>query len=538
MARRLRSGYTTGACAAAAAKAAVLFAGRGTAPERVEIPFPDGSRHAFTIHRSWQQPGQGEGKLGSAKLGNLAGNLGSDTNFANFVKEEKEAPGGDRLRPAGAGQGKIFVASIIKDAGDDPDVTNGAEIVALAAPEATFQSMADCRHDCVELDDGQATFVADYAPAHEPAPSPQETGPGEDHRDQPEVSSHGVPQIAASGTATHASARKTARSTQNAGPGENHMNQPEVSGHGVPQVAASGTAMRAPAREPARSPQDAVPRDRLRIVLCRGDGVGWVSKPGLAIAPGEPAINPVPRQMIGAAVREALAEIIAGGDSGFCPAALRLTIAISGGEALATKTLNHRLGIIGGLSILGTTGIVRPVSAEAWTATIAASLDVARAAGLKEVVLATGRTSEKGVQRLLALPNEAHAMMGDHLHFSLTEAGKRGFRHLHLAGMWAKIVKAALKIPQTHVRHGALEVRQAVELLVELGASPALATELAGANTAREILVRLQAAGAEVLIDGVCRRAAAYATQTAGIPVTVYLVDSHMKILTQVEAGQ
>ncbi|MDF1613353.1 cobalt-precorrin-5B (C(1))-methyltransferase CbiD [Desulfurivibrio dismutans] len=494
MARRLRSGYTTGACAAAAAKAAVLFAGRGTAPERVEIPFPDGSRHGFAVHRSWQQPGPGEGNLGT--LGSE--NLGSDTNFAtNFVKEEKETPGGDRLRPAGAEQGKIFVASVIKDAGDDPDVTNGAEIVAMATPEATFQSMADCRHDCVELDDGQATSAADYAPAQEPAQSPQD-----------------------------------------AGPEENHMNQPEVSGHGVPQVAASGTAMRAPAREPARSPQDAVPRDRLRIVLCRGDGVGWVSKPGLAIAPGEPAINPVPRQMIGAAVREALADITAGGDSGFRPAALRLTIAIPGGEALANKTLNHRLGIIGGLSILGTTGIVRPVSAAAWTATIAASLDVARAAGLKEVVLATGRTSEKGVQRLLALPDEAHAMMGDYLHFSLTEAGKRGFRHLHLAGMWAKIVKAALKIPQTHVRHGALEVRQAVELLVELGASPALAAELAEANTAREILVRLQAAGAEALIDGVCRRAAEYATQTAGIPVTVYLVDGHMKILTRVEAGQ
>lgn len=263
-----------------------------------------------------------------------------------------------------------------------------------------------------------------------------------------------------------------------------------------------------------------------------------MSKPGLAIAPGEPAINPVPRQMIGAAVREALAETGAHTARNFCPAALRITIAIPGGEELATKTLNHRLGIIGGLSILGTTGIVRPVSAEAWTATIAASLDVARAAGLGEVVLATGRTSEKGVQRRLKLPDEALVMMGDYLHFALTEAGKRGFRQLHLAGMWAKIVKAALKIPQTHVRHGALEVRQAVELLAELGASPELTAQLTGANTAREILSRLQAAGADELVDGVCRRAAAYATATAGIPVTVYLVDSHMKIVTRVESGQ
>ena len=97
-----------------------------------------------------------------------------------------------------------------------------------------------------------------------------------------------------------------------------------------------------------------------------------------------------------------------------------------GGE-LAEKTLNRRLGVVGGLSILGTTGIVRPVSASAWTDTIEASLRVARAAGLDEVVLATGRTSEAAVQRQLDLPEEALVMMGDYLHYALTATA----RHCH-----------------------------------------------------------------------------------------------------------
>jgi cobalt-precorrin-5B (C1)-methyltransferase len=364
MAKRLRSGYTTGACAAAAAKAAVHYAVTGEPPRTVEIPFPDASRHRFGVHRAWQ------------------------------------------------GAAGLCGAAVLKDAGDDPDVTNGAEIVAEvrllpAAPAAT-----------------PACVVA-----------------------------------------------------------------------------------------------------AVKIVLCRGEGVGLVTKAGLAVPPGEPAINPVPRRMIGEAVLEGLA----GKDTW-----VQVTIAVPGGEAFAEKTLNRRLGIEGGLSILGTTGIVRPVSAEAWTATIKASLDVAREAGLGEVVLSTGRTSEKGVQELLNLPEEAYAMMGDYLQFSLKEAGARGFARIHLAGMWAKIVKAALAIPQTHVRHGALKTEEAVALLAELGATPAVVRSLSGVNTAREIYSRLHEQGEEDLIRKVCRRAQEYARQEAGTEVRVYLVASGGKVVTHV----
>ena len=262
------------------------------------------------------------------------------------------------------------------------------------------------------------------------------------------------------------------------------------------------------------------------ITIRAGAGVGRVTKPGLSVAVGEPAINPVPLRMIRAAVLEALHE-----------AAQRLTVAISvrNGEQLAEKTLNRRLGIVGGLSILGTTGIVRPVSAAAWTATIDATMQVARAAGLDEVLLSTGRSSEAAVQALLGLPEEAQVMMGDYLEHALTAAREQGFRRIHLAGMWAKVMKCALGIPQTHVRNGVLELRQAAALLAELGLDTQAAAGLAQeANTAREIYQRLCTQGRADLIHAVCLRAQHYAEQLAGLPVHLYLITSEEGVVVQV----
>ena len=265
------------------------------------------------------------------------------------------------------------------------------------------------------------------------------------------------------------------------------------------------------------------------ITITAGTGVGRVTKPGLSVAVGEPAINPVPLRMIRAAVLEALHEA--------AQQLLRLTVTISvrNGEQLAEKTLNRRLGIVGGLSILGTTGIVRPVSAAAWTATIDATMQVARAAGLDEVLLSTGRSSEAAVQGLLGLPEEAQVMMGDYLEHALTAAREQGFRRIHLAGMWAKVMKCALGIPQTHVRNGVLELRQAAALLAELGLDTQAAAGLAQeANTAREIYQRLCTQGRADLIHAVCLRAQHYAEQLAGLPVHLYLITSEDGVVVQV----
>ena len=356
--KKLRSGFSTGACAAAAAKAAAAVLLGGHELRRVEIPFPTGARHDFPLHSCVQQNGQ-------------------------------------------------VTASVIKDAGDDPDVTNGAEIIAIV----------------------------------------EEQQPGSSEE---------------------------------------------------------------------------------LIIIAGGPGVGKVTKPGLPISVGEPAINPVPRKMIRAAVSEAMEE------AGDHRIPLVVTICVTDGELLAEKTLNHRLGIIGGLSILGTTGIVRPVSAKAWTDTIDASMSVARAAGLSEVIISTGRTSEAAVQKMLNLPEEAQVMMGDYLAYALKGARRHGFGKIHLAGMWAKVLKCALGIPQTHVRHGALEVQHAADLLQELGLERETADVMATANTAREIFLRLKEAGRDDLVRAVCVKAREYAMKRSGLAVEVYLVTSEDGVVEHV----
>ncbi|MBE0582670.1 MAG: cobalamin biosynthesis protein CbiD, partial [Desulfofustis sp.] len=260
-------------------------------------------------------------------------------------------------------------------------------------------------------------------------------------------------------------------------------------------------------------------RKKNQVKIIGGRGVGTVTKPGLAVAVGQPAINPVPRQMIKQAVYE-----ITRAHEPPADAYLEVSISVPDGIALAEKTLNKRLGIVGGISILGTTGIVRPVSADAWTATITCSMDVAQAAGIKEIVLSTGRTSERCLESLLKPPEEALIMMGDYLDFSLQAVKKYPFTRIHMAAMWAKLLKGAMKISHTHVRHGMLEMDGVYRFLAEIGVDTTVVERLKGSNTARETLSRLVDMGARDAIESVCQRAKTHYEQLAGIPVTIYLV--------------
>ncbi len=142
------------------------------------------------------------------------------------------------------------------------------------------------------------------------------------------------------------------------------------------------------------------------VVFRAGEGVGTVTRPGLPIPPGEPAINPVPRQMMRTAIDEVSQLNGGAGD-------VEITVSIEGGAELAVKTMNPRLGILGGLSVLGTTGIVRPFSCAAWIASIHRGIDVARAVGLSHVVGATGASSEDAVKARYDLDETAFLDMGD-----------------------------------------------------------------------------------------------------------------------------
>ncbi len=318
----LRRGWTTGACAAAAAKAAWAALRAGAFPDPVEIPLPRGGRAAFALAET--------GRVGDAAM-----------------------------------------AGIVKDAGDDPDVTHGALIRVRVSP-----------------------------------------GP-------------------------------------------------------------PGLQFRA------------------------GPGVGTVTRPGLPLPPGEPAINPVPRAMI----RDAMAEI--------APPAAVVEVGVAGGEALALRTLNGRLGIVGGLSILGTTGIVVPFSCAAWIDTIHRGIDVARAVGLQHIAGSTGSTSEAAVASLYGLPEIALIEMGDFVGGMLRYLRRHPVARLTIAGGVAKMTKLAQGRLDLHSKRGSADMGD----LAALAGVPGVAA----ANTVAEAFLLAPHLGEAV---------AARAWQTAvtaleGAPVAV-----------------
>jgi cobalt-precorrin-5B (C1)-methyltransferase len=348
----LRSGYTTGACAAAAAKGAALLLRDRRLVDEVEINLPIGIPARFRLH-------------------------------------------GQQLTANGAS------CYVIKDAGDDPDVTNGAEI--------------------------HATVAAEYF-----------------------------------------------------------------------------------------TPQ--------RLILQGGTGVGRVTKPGLAVKVGDWAINPVPRTMILEGVKEVLALR--------CPATITITITIPNGEELAKKTLNARLGIIGGLSILGTTGIVKPISVKAWTDTLDCSIDVALASGCSTVVLATGRNSELTAQKQLGgeLSEEAYLMMGDHVGYALEACERKGVAEVILAGQFAKLLKIACGHEQTHVSSSELDLGELAGWCSLEPRTSNFEPLACRANTARQVLE--ESANDAALIGLVCTRAAAAAKKMApGLMVRVLLAGYHGEVL-------
>lgn len=363
MKKGLRSGFTTGACATACVKSAVLSLLLKNPINQVQIPLKDGNIYTFKIHEL-------------ALLPHLA------------------------------------FASVIKDAGDDPDVTNGAEIFAKAS----------IMHDPQDLPQAHLTL---------------------------------------------------------------------------------------------QSP-------KCRIILEADEGVGIVTKPGLPVPVGCPAINPVPQSMILQAVVSAL------DTAGIDFISLKLSVGVKDGLKLASKTLNSRLGIIGGLSILGTTGIVRPLSADAWTATITASMDVAKAMGLDEIVLSTGRTSELAIMKQSNLPSEAFVMMGDFVEFAVKEAVRHGFTKITLSAQWAKLLKIAMSSPHTHVRYGALDIDKAVAFVAELTSKPALTTFKF--NTARELFDWLLAKGRFDVVKTVIKKAQTYLSKIVAREITVCLVGYDGKV--------
>ncbi len=215
------------------------------------------------------------------------------------------------------------------------------------------------------------------------------------------------------------------------------------------------------------------------VTFTAGEGIGTVTKPGLPIAVGEPAINPVPRRMM----TEVVAELGGGAD---------IEISIPGGAALAEKTWNGRLGIIGGLSILGTTGIVNPFSCAAWIASIHRGIDVARASGFTHVAGCTGSTSEDAVRAHFGLPLEAMLDMGDFAGGLLKYLKLHPVPRVTIGGGFGKITKLAQGAMDLHSGRSQVDMAWLAEL-----APMNLRTDILAANTAQHVL---EIAGADLAV--------------------------------------
>ena len=259
------------------------------------------------------------------------------------------------------------------------------------------------------------------------------------------------------------------------------------------------------------------------LVFAAGKGVGTVTKPGLPLAPGEAAINPVPRQMMEAVVTALAAQLNEKPD-------IRITVSIPKGEEIAKKTWNGRLGIVGGLSILGTTGIVRPFSCAAWIASVHRGIDVARATGQAHVAGCTGATSEKAVQGLLGLPDHAMLDMGGFVGGMLKYMAKHPVARVTIGGGIGKMTKLAQGAVDLHSKRSTVDFA-----ILNDWAKAAGLSDISDANTA---LQALEHAGPK-LSAIVARKAASRAQARLGqadMSVDVIIVDRTGHILAQEDA--
>jgi len=219
----------------------------------------------------------------------------------------------------------------------------------------------------------------------------------------------------------------------------------------------------------------------LGIRFFAGEGVGTVTKAGLLLPVGEPAINPVPRAMMSQHLK-LIAEKY-NYEGGF-----EITVAIEKGEALAKKTMNARLGIMGGLSVLGTTGIVKPFSCSAYIASIYQGIDVARANGLQHIAVCTGSTSESAVQKVYQLPDMAIIEMGDYVGAVVKHLTKAPIAKLTVAAGFGKLSKLAAGHMNLHSSRSVIDFKQFSDFASELGAQSSTLQKIEQANTSEEVL--------------------------------------------------
>ena len=241
-----------------------------------------------------------------------------------------------------------------------------------------------------------------------------------------------------------------------------------------------------------------------QVLLKGGDGVGTITMRGLGLDVGGPAINPIPRKNIEANIREVASELLQ-------TQSLEVTISVPGGRDMAKKTLNDRLGIIDGISILGTTGIVHPYSTAAFRASVVQGVEVAANQGQQTVVLTTGGRTEKfTIRELTDLDPACFVQMGDFLGPALDSAQQVGIKQIIIGGMVGKVSKIAQGEVITHARRNPVNTQLLADLAAEVGAEASVCDEIAAGETARFAGERMHELGlADAFYKALCARVVA-----------------------------
>lgn len=233
-----------------------------------------------------------------------------------------------------------------------------------------------------------------------------------------------------------------------------------------------------------------------------GKGVGRVTKPGLGLPIGAAAINPVPSMMIKTAALEAVGGLIK-------TKGITVMISVPMGETVAQKTDNPRLGILGGISILGTTGIVIPYSTASFAASIRQSIDVALAMGVDTVALTTGGRSEELVKNFFndTLPEHSLIQMGDFVGYAMNQCRIKKVKHVIIAGFIGKLTKIAMGVKQTHVKGSHIDMEFMANLARDCACSADIISKIMKANTARHVQEIITEHGISEYFDMICKHA-------------------------------
>ena len=252
-----------------------------------------------------------------------------------------------------------------------------------------------------------------------------------------------------------------------------------------------------------------------------GPGVGTVTRPGTGIEVGEPAVTRVPRRMMAESVSDAAQVFGLDSDAGFVA-----QVSVTDGEKIAEKTTNARLGVLGGISILGSTGVVQPFSTAAWRASVHLAVDVAAANGLPHVVLSTGTRSEEYSRRMLGLPDMAFIEAGIFSGPSLKRCAMRKIGRATHVGMVGKFSKMAMGHFVTHVAGNQVDTEFLSELAAQYGATPEVQEEIRGASSARHFQEIAQANGLMQVIPEICRMVCEESRKLLGDEAESVIVDS------------